>query len=77
MGKTDVKVVLLKNFSNYSEAMMIKELLEKQGIKSMIQKGDLNAASEFTGWTGDANIFVPENKFEEAKSIIDAYCNEK
>lgn len=77
MDRENLPSVLLQNFANYSEAMMAKEVLEKNGIKSIIQKGNLNAASEFTGWSGDADLFVLESNIEEAKKIIDAYFKEK
>ena len=77
MDKDNLESVFLKNFANYSEAMMAKEILEKNEIKSVMQKGNLNAPSEFTGWIGDVNIFVLKNKLNKAKEIINLYFKEK
>ena len=77
MEKTETKSVFFKNFANYAEATMAKEILEKEGIKSVIQKGDINAASEFVGWIGDVDMFVLENNLDKAKEIVNAYFQQK
>jgi len=64
-------IILLKNFAMYPEAEMNKELLEKSGIKCMLQKGNLAAGGEFTGIAGDANLFVSKRDYAKAKEILD------
>ena len=66
-----MNIVLLKNFAIYPEAEMSKELLEKSGIKCMLQKGNLAAGGEFTGITGDATLFVSARDYTKAKEILD------
>jgi len=77
MDKENTRSVLLKNFATYADAMLVKEILENKGIKSGIQKGSLNTLGEFTGWVGDADMFVLEDKYEEVKKIIEIYFKEK
>lgn len=76
MEKDNLKSVLLKNFRSYADAEMAKELLEKQGIKCGIQRGNANAFNDFTAYTGDADMFVLEDRLEEAKKIIKDYFKE-
>ena len=67
----NIKFIKIKNFATYPEAEMSKELLEKSGIKCMLQKGNLAAGGEFTGITGDANLFVSARDYIKAKEILD------
>lgn len=62
----------LKNFGTYAEAELAKNLLEKLGVRAWIQKGDLNAAGEFAGFSGDADVFVFEKDFKKAKDILES-----
>ena len=73
MDKNNLSSIFLKNFPYYADAAMAKEILEKNGIKSVVQRGDLNAHSSFIGWSGDADMFVMEDQIEKAKKILDAY----
>jgi len=66
-----MNIVLLKNFAIYPEAEMNKELLERLGIRCMLQKGNLAAGAEFTGTVGDANLFVSSRDYTKAKEILD------
>lgn len=63
-------LILLKNFSSIPEAELAKQLLNSERIKSMIQKGNIGVASEFTGSVGDANLFVVKRDVEKAKKIL-------
>ena len=60
----------LKSFSTYSEAELVKNILEKEGIHSVIQKGDLAAGTDFSGYAGNAELYVSEKNFEKAKEIL-------
>ena len=63
-------LALLKNFSSLAEAELIKNLLEKEGVKSMIQRGESGAATEFSGAAGDADLFVKKDDFDKAREIL-------
>ncbi|HDH31278.1 MAG TPA: hypothetical protein ENH26_00705 [Candidatus Wolfebacteria bacterium] len=63
-------LIFLKNFATYSEAELAKNLLENNDIKSMLQKGDIAVAGEFSGYAGDANLFVLEKDHNKAKEIL-------
>ena len=63
-------LILLKNFSSIPEAELMKQFLDSEGIKSMIQKGNIGVASEFTGSVGDADLFVMKRDIEKAKKVI-------
>lgn len=65
-----MNLVLLRNFSTLSEAELAKNLLEANGIRSMIQKGDIGAATRFSGAAGDANLFVKKEDYENALEIL-------
>lgn len=77
MDKGKLSGVLLKNFASYAEAMMVKEVLEKSGIKSLAQKDKFNTEGNFGRWVDGTDLFVAENKIEEAREIMDAYFSMK
>jgi len=66
-----MKNVRLRNFGTYAEAELAKNLLKKFGIIAWVQKGNLNAPGEFTGFVGDADLFIFENDFQKAKEILE------
>lgn len=61
--------ILLKIFDSLSEAKLAKNLLEKYGIKSIIQRGPLVAIGEI-GDIGRTDLFVLEKDIEKAKEIL-------
>lgn len=65
-----MQLKFLKNFATYSEAELGKNYLEKEGINSVIQKGDLAAGADFSGYAGNAELYVNEKDFERAKEIL-------
>ena len=63
--------VRLKNFGTYAEAELAKNLLEKLGVKARVQKGNnLNTLGEYTGFGGDADLFIFEKDFDKANDIL-------
>ncbi|MBI2036980.1 MAG: DUF2007 domain-containing protein [Candidatus Liptonbacteria bacterium] len=64
------KLVLLKNFSSESEAELARGLLEANGVKAMVQKGDAAAAELFVGAAGEANLYVEEHSLARAREIL-------
>ena len=63
-------LVFLKNFSTLSEAEMAQDMLEQAGIHSVIQRGNLASAAQFSGAAGDADLFVLKNNLEQAQRIL-------
>lgn len=61
--------IKIKNFSTYAEAELVKGYLEKNGIRSWIQMGNLTAGRG--GFGGDADLFVEKEKAELANEILD------
>ncbi|MFH0819447.1 MAG: hypothetical protein V1892_00255 [bacterium] len=65
-------LIFLKNFATYSEAELARNFLKANGFKSVvIQKGNIAAASLFTGWTGDADVFVLRKDYNRAKELLE------
>lgn len=55
------------------EAMVIKSLLEAEGIEcDVVQESIGNIYKLVTDGLGELKIFVPEDKAEEAKALIEA-----
>ena len=55
------------------EAMVIKSLLEAEGIEcDVVQESVGNIYKLVTDGLGELKIYVPEDKAEEAKALIDA-----
>lgn len=69
--------ILLKNFPSIMEAEIAKDILEKNGIKSGIQRGNEGASVEFVSVVGDANLFVLEKDLKKAKEILEEYSMSK
>lgn len=65
-----MEYIFLKNFATYSEAELAKNTLEASGVKSMVQKGNMGAAGEFSGFAGDADLFVLAKDLDEAKEVL-------
>jgi len=69
------KLVIVHKSSFPPLALMIKELLEKNGIFCVLQ--GVEWAGAFGGLLPvamEANILVPEAKAEQAKKLIELYC---
>lgn len=64
-------LVLLQNFSSESEAELARGLLEANGVKAVVQKGDAAAAELFVGAAGEANLYVEEHSLARAREILD------
>ena len=62
-------MVKIKFFTSIVEAELAKNILQENGIKSIVQKRGVN----FPGDLGDsygADLFVAEKDMEEAKKIL-------
>jgi len=66
-----MKLMKIKNFGSIVEAALARNLLKTKGIESVVGKGNLGTAGEFTGAVGDADLFVSENKLEKARKILE------
>lgn len=64
-------LIFLKHFSTVSEAELGRNILESNGIKSILQRGNQGAAARFSGWAGDANLFVLKKDHNQAKDILE------
>lgn len=63
-------LVLLQNFSSESEAELARGLLEANGVKAVVQKGDAAAAELFVGAAGEADLYVEEHSLARAREIL-------
>jgi len=63
-------LIFLQNFSSIPEAELAKQLLESNGIKSMIQRGYFGAVSD-TGFTMDViYLYVQKKNADKAKKVL-------
>lgn len=71
------KIKLLKTFNSRIDAELAKSFLEANGIKSMVSADDVGemypAATVYWG----VNLFVNENNFEIADSLINSFGEDK
>jgi hypothetical protein len=65
-----MKEILIKSFSSYTEAEAAKNFLEKHGIHSVLQRGRTAAATEFTGFSGEADLFVLPSDIARVREIL-------
>lgn len=57
------------SLGSYSKALMLKELLQNEGIEIVIKKKDL-VTSTFQGESGVFKIYVDEKDEENVKEIL-------
>ncbi|OGF65348.1 hypothetical protein A2Z53_02440 [Candidatus Giovannonibacteria bacterium RIFCSPHIGHO2_02_42_15] len=65
-----MKLIKIKNFGSIAEAELARNFLKENGIESVVRRGDLAAAGEFTGAIGDADLLVSEENIKKAEEIL-------
>lgn len=70
------ETIRLCSYFTLAEAELNRNLLEKEGIKAGVQRGNLGVASEFSGGAGDAYIVVCRKDLEKASEVL-GISNEK
>ncbi|OGN30033.1 MAG: hypothetical protein A3A33_01770 [Candidatus Yanofskybacteria bacterium RIFCSPLOWO2_01_FULL_49_25] len=65
-----MKLILLKTFSTVFEAESIKNLLEAEGIKSVMHTSLPGSTGEF-GNIGGGELYVKEEDIDHAKEIVE------
>lgn len=64
---------LLNSYANMPEAYLDKGMLESHGIPAVVQANALSQIFPAPGaGMGSIDLFVPEDKFEEAQKLIEA-----
>ena len=70
------KLILLNNFSTYSEAKTIQVLLEKNNIKSLMQASGAGGAMLGKGSSsGPQDLFIKEMDLSKAREILEYFSN--
>jgi len=69
--EVSVKLVPLHNQPGRIYSEMVKEVLEKNGIFCLIESGPLFSLGSAGSEEGYSYILVPEDKYEEAKRILE------
>ncbi|MFQ6675289.1 MAG: DUF2007 domain-containing protein [Fidelibacterota bacterium] len=75
----EIRWVALKELSSQVEAEMVKESLENEGIMSYLKADFLTTTYGIRGLslTGSrATLYVPEDRLEEARSIVEDITGE-
>jgi len=68
---SEAEMVPLAYFKTPAEAQMVHELLEKRGVRSMVQ-GASDTIAAVSGFT-EVSVLVDERDVPRAKEIFDAY----
>jgi hypothetical protein len=64
--------ILLKTTDDPSEALVLRSVLEAEGIECKVVKESIGKLYGITmDGLGETRLFVPEEKLEEAKEILD------
>lgn len=63
--------ILLKTFNSLAVAGLAKNILERYGIKSVIQKRGLEMIEGAGGDIAGADLFVTEKDIKKAKKILE------
>jgi hypothetical protein len=71
---SEARFVPLHNIGSPAEAEMIDDILKKNGIRSAVQSGSMDALSPLLSTTAPgAVILVDERDFDRAKELYEAY----
>jgi len=67
-----INLVMIKNFPGRLDADQARQILEKEGIYSIIQSSDMGGiGTDEISFPQGADLYVPKENFQEAKSIIE------
>ncbi|MBL8148718.1 MAG: DUF2007 domain-containing protein [Blastocatellia bacterium] len=69
---SDTPLVIVKTFTTNTEAEMVQEVLQKEGVRSLLQ-GEVAASSLFPIPATAVTLLVDERDVERAKELIEAY----
>ena len=77
--KQDVNFVALAHFPNSVEAGMVGELLENNGIGSILQGVNFGGLEPLLmpGGYSEITLLVPENELERAQQLYDAFFEQQ
>ncbi|MGE0885396.1 MAG: DUF2007 domain-containing protein [Blastocatellales bacterium] len=75
----EINYVALAHFPNSVRAGIVKELLENNGIVSIMQGGNFGGLEPLLlpGGFSEITLLVPENDFERAQELYDAFFGEE
>src|SRR5262245_37431827 len=65
-------MVELSSFGNTAEAEMVQEVLDQNGLRSLLQ-GDVTGGTLFPTPITAVKLLVDERDFDRAKELLDAY----
>ena len=63
------KLILLSSFATIAEAELAQNILRANNIPSVLQRGNMGVATQFSGWAGDAKVYVREMDLACAREI--------
>jgi Putative prokaryotic signal transducing protein len=70
---SEAQFVLLHKLGSPAEAEMVNELLQKNGVRSVVKSGGADAFSPLLSSTAGATVFVDERDFDKAQEIYTAF----
>lgn len=75
----EINYVALAHFPNSVRAGIVKELLENNGIATIMQGGNFGGLEPLLlpGGFSEITLLVPENDFERARELYDAFFEQE
>jgi hypothetical protein len=70
--QSSASMIVLRSFDNTAEAEMVQEVMEQNGLRSLLQGGGATVTPFPTTATA-VNLLVDERDFERARELVDAY----
>ncbi|MEW6733745.1 MAG: DUF2007 domain-containing protein [Acidobacteriota bacterium] len=65
-------MVVLRTFANTTEAEMVQEVLEQNGVRVLLQ-GEVASGTLFPTTATAVNLLVDERDLDRARELVDAY----
>jgi hypothetical protein len=72
-SEDDAFAALVKTYDNYLNACVARDLLDSEGITSMISESDAKSAYRTDYFNRPVRLFVMEKDFKKAYEILDSY----
>jgi hypothetical protein len=70
---TDIELIELCRPASYAEAMIVKQLLEQNGIPSVVKGGHSMSLMPYLAAAGELRVLVDRSRLEEARALYQGY----
>ncbi|HEU4387771.1 MAG TPA: DUF2007 domain-containing protein, partial [Blastocatellia bacterium] len=69
----DLELVELCRPASYTEAMIVKQLLEQNGIPSVVKGGHSMSLMPYLAAAGELRVLVDRTRLDEARALYEGY----